>query len=169
MAKTIIVDACVATNAGSVEPPASVSIRARAFLEDMREFDHKLGLTTQLEREWKDHAGRFALRWWRTMRVKRHVVFVATHHQTASRRRTLQTSNSANKKAAMEKDWHLIEAALCADRTVASSDATVRRLFARAALAIAQLQPIVWVNPSTEDLTAWLQADAPPDAEKQLG
>jgi hypothetical protein len=169
MPKTLIVDACVAGDAGSKEPPPEVCIRARAFLEGLREAGHALGLTPRLETEWRDHAGRFALRWWRTMRVKRRVVNVPTHHQTASRKRALLTTKKPADRAAMDKDWHLIEGALRADRTVASSDDAVRGLFVSAAATIAQLRPIVWVNPSKSDLTAWLHADAPADIAKQLG
>lgn len=169
MAKTLIVDACIAGDAGSTEPPPEVCIRARAFLEAMRIAGHQLGLTALLENEWRDHAGRFARRWLLTMKVKRRVVNVPTNYQIASRARALQTTETPNQHAAMEKDWHLVEAALRVDRTIASSDETARRLFVRAAKSIAQLRPIVWVNPSLSDLVAWLQANAPADAEKQLG
>ena len=169
MAKTLIVDACVAGDAGSKEPPPEVCIRARAFLEGMREFGHHLGLTPVLQKEWRDHAGRFAQRWLLTMTVKRRIVNVPTDYPTASRSRALQTTTTQKQNDAMKKDWHLVEAALRADRTVASSDETVRRLFVRAAEVVTQLRPIVWVNPALRDLTAWLQADAPAEVEKQLG
>jgi hypothetical protein len=169
MAKTLIVDACVAGDAGSKEPPPEICTRARAFLETMREAGHRLGLTPFLETEWRAHAGRFAQRWLLTMKVKRLVVSVPTDYQTASRARALQTTQTPKERAAMDKDWHLVEAALRADRTVASSDETVHRLLVRAARVIAQLRPIVWVNPSLEDLSAWLQTDAPEEPEKQLG
>ena len=169
MAKILIVDACVAGDAGSKEPPPEICIRARAFLEAMREAGHLLGLTPLLEKEWRDHAGRFAQRWLLTMKVKRRVMSVPTDYQTASRTRALQTTKTPKQHAAMKKDWHLVEAALRADRTLASSDETVHRLFVQAAVVVAQLRPIVWVNPSLGDLTAWLQANAPADAEKQLG
>lgn len=159
----------MAGDAGSKEPPASVCIRARAFLEAMREAGHLLGLTPKLKEEWNDHAGRFALRWWGVMKRKRLVVDVPTDYQTASRKKALQTTKNSTERAAMEKDWHLIEAALRADRTVASSDKIVRALFVRAEVVIAQLSPIVWVNPSTGDFTTWLKANAPADANKRLG
>jgi hypothetical protein len=66
---------------------------------------------------------------------------------------------------AILKDVHLIEAALRADRIVASLDDTARAMFH-----IAELNVITWVNPVSETtrIRAWLEAGAPPVEEWKL-
>ena len=68
---------------------------------------------------------------------------------------------SDNKKKAMLKDLHLIEAALGADRSVVSLDDTVRDLFSVTANNIADLRTVLWVNPVRENAIVWLENGAP--------
>jgi len=72
---------------------------------------------------------------------------------------------------AMQKDVHLIEAALATDRIVISLDDTVRRLFAGASVNIRELRPVVWANPATEgeELLNWIKAGAKDEKERRLG
>jgi hypothetical protein len=67
---------------------------------------------------------------------------------------------------AILKDAHLIEAALSADRIVASLDDNARALFH-----IAELNVVTWVNPvsATARIRAWLEEGAPPVDEWKLG
>ena len=72
----------------------------------------------------------------------------------------------------MLKDTHLIEAANCNDRIVASLDEAARRLFnGLAAAGNQELRSIVWVNPerSEETATDWLDHGASDEAERRLG
>ncbi len=65
----------------------------------------------------------------------------------------------------------LIEAALAADRIVASNDDTVRHLFSSASQKVAALRQVMWVNPTTEEEKPieWLEGGAPDEAERHLG
>ena len=71
----------------------------------------------------------------------------------------------------MEKDAHLIEAALKADQIVISRDEKVRSLFKAACLSIRALQSILWANPEIEDeqVISWLEAGAKPEIVRALG
>jgi hypothetical protein len=64
--------------------------------------------------------------------------------------------------AALEKDYHLLEAALGADHTVISLDEVIRRLFARAAADVQECQQVAWVNPAKaeEHAVDWLAEGA---------
>jgi len=87
------------------------------------------------------------------------------------RRGVLQTGDSARKVAAMEKDLHLIEAALDADRIVISLDETVRALFAHAAHAVVKLREVCWCNPDQphEAVGSWIRHGAKWEYSRRLG
>ena len=71
----------------------------------------------------------------------------------------------------MEKDFHLLQAALATDRTVISLDETVRDLFKRASQQVGEIQRIIWVNPdrtAEEQPIIWLQNGAPPETHRRL-
>jgi hypothetical protein len=71
----------------------------------------------------------------------------------------------------MDKDFHLIEAALASDRAIISLDDTVRQLYSQAAISVGEIKKIVWGNPvnPNDDLLLWLQNNAPADTKRQLG
>ena len=74
---------------------------------------------------------------------------------------------AANRKEntlpSMQKDFHLIQAALTTDQRIASLDERARNHYRNVAPAIAALASIAWVNPSQaeESAIAWLQQGAP--------
>ena len=81
---------------------------------------------------------------------------------TAARERDLE---------AMQKDFHLLQAALATDQTIISLDETVRQLFKQASQQAGEIQNIIWVNPdrtAEEQPIAWLQNGAQPEPHRQL-
>ena len=81
------------------------------------------------------------------------------------------TTNNADEIEAMQKDFHLLQAALTTDQTVISLDETVRGLFKRASQQVGEIRGIIWVNPdgtTEEQPIAWLQNGAPPEPHRQL-
>lgn len=164
-----IVDACLALDAGSKDPPPDRGRLVRAFLTALLEAGHLVGFTSSLEGEWKKHAARFARRWLATMRSRRRVERLAFKTNVNLLARVLGTAGTDAVVDAMEKDWHLVEAALATDRTISSSDDSARASFCTAAVKVASLKAIVWVNPSVTDLVDWVCADAPSDPERRLG
>jgi hypothetical protein len=71
----------------------------------------------------------------------------------------------------MRKDYHLLEAALATDRNVVSLDEIVRALFDNAAVSVAALKNIVWVNPDKpeEEAIVWLEKNAKRERKRMLG
>ena len=71
----------------------------------------------------------------------------------------------------MLKDVLLIEAALQADKIVASLDETVRHCFHEVTSTIVVLKQIAWVNPCKDDEKAieWLEHGAEREQERCLG
>ncbi len=66
---------------------------------------------------------------------------------------------------------HLIEAAIAYDKTVASLDEEVRRLFKAAAQSVVAIKKVVWVNPvePAEKSIEWLRDGARADTFRMLG
>lgn len=73
-------------------------------------------------------------------------------------------------RRAMQKDRHLLEAALTADETILSLDETDRRRFAEACGDIRSIRNIVWANPDrdADNCLDWLQRGASPEARLRL-
>ncbi len=81
------------------------------------------------------------------------------------------TTNDAHEIEAMEKDFHLLQAALETDQTVISLDETVRGLFKRTSQQVGEIRDIIWVNPDRteeEQPIAWLQNGAPSEPHRRL-
>jgi len=72
---------------------------------------------------------------------------------------------------AMRKDYHLLEAALATDRNAVSLDEIIRALFDNAAVSVAALKNIVWVNPDKpeEEAIVWLEKNAKRERKRMLG
>jgi len=70
----------------------------------------------------------------------------------------------------VDKDFHLISAALSADRIVISLDDTQQELLVGVSDNVKTLKSIVWVNPTnaTFDWKVWLEDGAPHENEIQL-
>jgi hypothetical protein len=87
------------------------------------------------------------------------------------RRRIEEVAPDESVARIMLKDAHLIEAAIAADRLVASLDDVVRGHFSRASARFGSLSEIVWVNPSStaEGPIQWLENGAKDDSRRKLG
>ena len=75
-----------------------------------------------------------------------------------------------NAGGVMQKDAHLVEAALATEHTVTSLDDKARGWFAESSARIPKLRRIVWVNPdrSTEEPIQWLREGAKREATRTL-
>jgi hypothetical protein len=71
----------------------------------------------------------------------------------------------------MEKDAHLLEAALLTDRIVISCDEKVRVLFRAACREVHEIRQVHWANPEKEDeaVADWVREGARVEARRQLG
>jgi hypothetical protein len=170
MSRLIVVDASVARSAGDgVHPTSALS---REFLLDMLTICHRLVTTPDVSEEWRKHASRFTIRWLAAMRSKRKVVTIVPNPAGKVREHILACSGfEPNQLAAMEKDVLLLEAAMSADRIVASGDRRVRSLFAAASVQVSEIASVIWVNPADEQdgCAVWLKAGARNDPAKHLG
>ena len=86
------------------------------------------------------------------------------------RRKVMATAANDRDRAAMDKDFPLIQAAMASDGIIVSADDRARSLFSAAAQQVGEIRQIMWVSP--DDVVAileWLDDGAPRNAAFELG
>jgi len=168
--KRIVVDASVARSAGQEPVPEFVSARSREVLEAILRARHKVAFSTEGLAEWRKHRSRFARRWLVQMFSRKLTLFLGDTTDTSLRDRLRPCCSSESKWQVMEKDCHLVEAALQADRIVVSRDEIVRDLFRQACSRVAELREVLWANPEleAEQVAAWLEGGAKNEQARRL-
>lgn len=154
-----------------------VPAHARDALKAILGICHRVYLSTELRDEWKRHRSAFAGRWWRQMYARRKVVDREPPSCTAIlediRSFPSITQSDIN---AVEKDIHLIAAALAADQAVLSWDnrvaTAIRKVCADTkTLTSKAVAHVLWIDPVTdrEALHAWMLEIGPAQPYWQLG
>ena len=170
MRRRLVVDADVLYGAGQPGTPSDSGARRTKFLNAVLTICHHAVVSTELGREWEEHASKVAVEWWAPM-----VSWSKTDPPDALsgddslKERVLATTPTAAERAIMEKDWHLILAALQSDGLIVSCERKARRHFHRAARDVPELSRLVWVDPHEDDILEWLREGAPTVPERCLG
>ena len=129
-------------------------------------------MTREISDEWKRHQSRFAFEWRVSMDARRRTDRIDPPEDKELRDKVTNTASDEEMKLRhMEKDLHLLQAALATDQTIISLDETIRGLFKRASQQVGEIQSIIWVNPdrtTEEQPITWLQNGAPPEAHRRL-
>lgn len=155
----LVVDADIVCSAGETRAHDQRPRRCAEFLEAILTHGHTIILTNDLFEEWRRRRSRFATSWLRSAFARKRVQWV-TPSSSLLRDKFNDLDIAATERAAMQKDRHLIDAALASDRRIASLDETARALFTAAA-ATPQLRVItnvMWVNPElgSDRAVEWL-------------
>lgn len=175
----LVIDASIARAAGTTDVPTST--RCREFLEAvMTTKTLRCVLTPELRVEWGRHASIYAVKWRAAMYSRRRISNLPSAQDDGLRRNLARCArNIAGNdptqvpgiQSAMEKDTHLLEAAIVAEGSVTSLDDKVRRHFDVCAQSNHSLRGIPWVNPTNpqEDAVTWVLAGAPSEQSRALG
>lgn len=168
--KILVIDASIAHAAGGKDAQHPTSVYARDFLRNVLDFGHNIGMTPAIQEEWNRHQSNFSLQWRKTMVAKKKFIARPISEDIELRNKIAELPVSANKKAAMTKDCHLLEAALAFDQRIASKDDTVHELFKTASDNIEKIRSLVWTNPiqNPDAVRTWLKQGAPNKMEWQL-
>lgn len=175
----LVIDASIARAAGTTDAP--MSTRCREFMAAMLATE-SLGcvLTPELREEWGRHASIYSVRWRAAMYSRRRVRGLLSAHDDGLRRNLARCARSIagndpaqipGIQSAMEKDAHLLEAAIAARAPVASLDDKVRHHFSVCAQNNHSLRAIHWVNPTRQEENAvtWVRSGAPAEQFRTLG
>lgn len=167
--KRFVIDADVAKAASPSNSP--VPGRCFDFLVALQQCHHKVVFSNRLWGEWLNHHSRYSMAWMREMRGRKLVVRIPDPTDTVLREKINRMAESTAVLDAMNKDVHLLEAALRADEIVTSMDNRARRHFAAVSEQIDSIRDIAWVNPDadSEYCLAWLKRGAPIEEKRQLG
>jgi len=169
--KCLVIDASIARASGGIEAFDPIPQMCRDFLQETLKCGHSIIITDGLFREWTKHSSKFAWNWYIQMqrkgKIKRHIG--STEYEEL--RQAIIQFIEQNAITNVLKDMLLLEAALLADKIVASRDERIKGHFSRAARGIEELRPIVWVNPTIQDeeCIIWLRENAQADAYRLLG
>ena len=168
--KQLVIDTDVAQASGDEDATDLRAINCRDFLKAVRTQGHRVVMTREISNEWKRHQSHFALEWRVSMDARRKIDRINSPEDEAFRDKVTNTANDADEIEAMQKDLHLLQAALATDQTVISLDETVRGLFKQASQQVGEIRDIIWVNPdrAEEQPILWLQNGAPPESYRQL-
>lgn len=155
----LVIDTNVLRGASSTtdaSPPGSL---LRAVLDAIFRICHRAVISPELEREYRVHASKFGVRWLSAMRRKGKVVETPAIETSRARRwKQSEHLRSGEQRAELEKDLHLVLAALETDGIVVSGEKRVR------ALLLKVMEPgeveLGWalVGPET---VPWLELGAP--------
>ena len=169
--KRLVIDTDVAQASGDEDATDSRAINCRDFLKGVRAQNHRVVMTRNISEEWKRHRSSFTFEWRVSMNARRRVIDIDPPEYEEIQAKVTTTTNNKNEIELMEKDFHLLQAALATDQTVISLDETVRGLFAHASQSVGEIRDIIWVNPDRteeEQPIAWLQNGAPSETHRRL-
>jgi hypothetical protein len=162
MSRRIVVDASVARSAGTTENPTSR--HCRQFLAAMLTICHKVVMTDDIEKEWRNHSSHYSISWLAAMQRRRKLVRAAPNeeHNRIINAQLADADLPEAQRAAIEKDLLLVVAALASDRIVASLDDRMRKLLRALAPVSSEVGSLVWVNPAAAEEAAvdWLERGA---------
>ena len=148
--KQLVIDASVlraSGGAGAVHPTAS---QCRDFLLAVLTICHHVILSDTASDEWKAHASNFAQTWWTSMSARRKVARVEDRIDEEVRRPLQRADLTDRQRAAIEKDLHLIEAALRADCIIVGLDLRLTEYVRHAGKRARKLRAVRFIDPREE-------------------
>ena len=168
--KRLVIDADVARASGSETANHPTAKHCRDFLNAVLSLSHRVVMTEKISNEWKNHRSRFARRWRVSMDARKKIDRINPPEYAELRDKVTNTASDEDEIEVMQKDFHLLQAALATDHTIISLDETVRGFFIHASQRVGEIRNIIWVNPDrpAEEPIAWLQNGAPPETHRRL-
>ena len=175
--KLLVVDASVMRAAGGEGATDPAPAHARDALKTILAICHRVCLCSELREEWKRHRSGFAQLWWRQMYARRKVV-TCDPPSCADILDDIRSSPAITPSeiGAVEKDIHLIAAALATDQTVLSWDNQVSAIIRKVCaddrtVTSKRVANVLWINPVAERnlLHAWLSETGPALPHWRLG
>ena len=110
--RRLVVDASVYRSAGPEDATFPLSKSCRDFLKAILRICHTVVFTDAIREEWRRHRSRFARTWLVQMYARKKVIELDVGADRALRAAIRNSSMTEKQKSAMDKDVHLLEAAL---------------------------------------------------------
>lgn len=156
----MVVDACVARAAGGADASSIEAKACRDVLVTIYEVSLRLVMSKEIGEEWRRHQSNYSRKWLHQMFGRKRVDFVQpSQHQPI--RIAMRAHLVASIQRIVEKDLHVIEAALATDRRIVSQDDTSCLHLGSLAPHVPELKHLHWANPTSTECIGWLQQGAP--------
>ena len=137
--KVLVIDASIAQAVGSSERTKPL----RDFLMGVYNICHQAVTTPEIRIEWKNHHSDVFQLWRKSMYSKKKIKDEEHVPEDSPLRQYIGLIKDQEQKKEMEKDLHLIEAALTADKIIISLDNKAEKHFGK----FLKEQKIQWINP----------------------
>jgi len=117
-------------------------------LETIRQMRYKIVRTPQLMAEGARHSSAYSIKWLAVMKKKRRIFEPVGDLTNATlRQRICEAARDDRDWREMEKDMHLIEAALASGRRIISRENNARNRFLRIVPQVRPIGQVAWKNP----------------------
>jgi len=169
--KRLVIDTDVVQSSGSEKATDPRAVSCREFLRAVRSYNYRVVVTKEINAEWKRHRSGFAHEWKVSMYARRRIEDINPSENDTLLDKITTATNDPDEVEVMQKDFHLLQAALETDKIVISLDQTVRNLFANASQQVGEIRIIIWVNPERtleEQPIPWLKNGAPAETHRRL-
>jgi hypothetical protein len=164
----LVIDANIAQSAGSSDVP--LSLYSRECLNAVREHEHVAVFTQQLLDEWGEHASLFSRRWWKSMVARRRTESIEGAEFVIHLERACACLAKDRWKEDLRKDFHLVRAALAADRTILSNEINFPGYLSIAARTVRGLSALYYASPAAEGAPCieWVRGGAKPEGSRRI-
>ena len=160
---SIVIDASVARACGQESSATLYGATSRDALKAIRAAGIKIVMTPDLMSEWKRHRSNYARSWLVDMFGRKRVVMLEPPIDESIRKALVNLPDKA--LIAVEKDLHIMDAALATSLRVLSHDREVRQHFAAMAVDVGSLKNLFWADPIVDSCQSWI-ANGLPDINK---
>jgi hypothetical protein len=172
--KQIVVDANVAqgsSNDRMFNPIlGDLGAQNRQCLQAIWEEEHFAVFSRNLRNEWNRHTSSYAKRWLRNMEQKSRLVLEDGEQFSELTGPACDCLLDAGEKAALAKDFHLIQSALATGQLILSNEVRFPRYVALACAAVQELASLYYANPVVESdpCRLWIKAGAEKTADRRI-
>lgn len=171
--KQLVLDASVASGSNDLmfNPVSDVAgDRNRKCLQAIWEEEHAAVFNLQLQQEWRKHASPYAATWLQNMTRKgRTLVADGGDFATLLEPACLCQVSDAQ-RAALKKDFHLVQSALATGQLILSNETKFPRNIALACSIVPELRELHFGNPAIEGEACrlWIKAGAEKEQERRI-
>jgi hypothetical protein len=148
--RQLVIDASVLRASGGADAVHPTASQCRDFLLAVLTICHHVILGDTASDEWKAHTSAFAQTWWTSMLARRKVARVDDRIDEEVRGPLRRADLTDKQRAAIEKDLHLIEAALRADCIIVALDLRLTEYVRIATAQARKLKAVRFVDPREE-------------------
>ena len=177
MTFAIVVDTCIARAAGTRSGDVT-ALLCCDVLDNIKTNGHSLAMSKLLYDEWmknksgvgghhKTYASRYAITWFADMQTRGRVKWYALDIDKELRP-VVTCAAVPETRRAIEKDLHVLETALEADKRVMSIERRLPNHLRQLCAHVPQIHEILWLNPNVHSAVQWLTNGAQDIGEFRL-